>query len=306
MEEDKKDAEPPDVDAVLNSSDLTIKCSLKRLLKKNEEIIKVIQAAVIRMNQIITEVYHLLNLHIRRLLEGKQSIPNMDNSCVRKFIQATSTLHGTHSLPDDEEICKTFRDLYLPLLGNRKLAEYFEPRDNLSDCIDYAAVEMLTSIKNNIQVQRVWLNNIQVHFISRQMNFLRRQSPKVEKKYLWEKLMRENEAGQAENAAHVAYLPDHLKESVWKELKLNPFQFLHPMYEMDKFLEDQNAKTFALIPLRHGFIPKSIRITTRDFTKLVKQAGFEVPKKEKTEHPLLSDEDIFIAYKQIKVKEIQT
>lgn len=152
-EEAKKDAEAPDVDAVPNS-DLTIKCSLKRLLLKNENIINVIQAAVIRINRIITEAYHLLNLHIRRLLEGKQSIPNMDQSWVRKFIHATSTLNGRHSLPDDEEICKTFNELYLPLLENKIPTEHFASRDNLSDCVDYAAVEMVTAIKNNIQVQR--------------------------------------------------------------------------------------------------------------------------------------------------------
>lgn len=139
------------------------------------------------------------------------------------------------------------------------------------------------------------------------MKFLRRQSPKAEKKKLWEKLNSENEAGQAENAAHVAYLPDHLKGSVQKELKSNPFQFMHPMYEMDQFLEGlKDVKTFALLPVRHGFIPRSIRIVTKDFTKLVKQAGLKVPKKEKKEYPLLYDQDIFIVYKQGKVKEVQT
>ncbi len=152
-EEAKKDAEEaPDVDA--QTSDLTVKCSLKRLLLNNENIMKVVQAAVIRVNRIITEAYHLLNLHIRRLLEGKQSIPNMDLSWVRKFIHVTSTLNGRHSLPEDEEIRKTFNELYLPLLENKIPTEHFASRDNLSESVDCAATEMVTAIKNNIQVWR--------------------------------------------------------------------------------------------------------------------------------------------------------
>jgi hypothetical protein len=146
------------------------------------------------------------------------------------------------------------------------------------------------------------LNNqiiIQVHFVSRQMKFLRMQFPDTDKKELWKKLNKENGDGKAANSTHVVYLPDNLKGPVQVELKSNPFQFLESMFEMSQFLESkENVKTFALLPLRHGFIPRSIRITTCDFAGLVRKAGLKVPKKKTS---ILTDDDIFIGYKHNKV-----
>lgn len=141
--------------------------------------------------------------------------------------------------------------------------------------------------------------------MSRQIKFLRKLNPRADKKVLWETLMRENEAGKAANSVHVPYLPDGLKGSVQKELESNPFQFLQPMFDMNLLLESQEGvRTFALLPVRHGFIPRSIRITTNDFAKLVRQVGLEVPQREKKEEIILTDADIFIKYKQKEVNKI--
>jgi hypothetical protein len=144
-----------------------------------------------------------------------------------------------------------------------------------------------------------------VHFVSRQMKYLRTKFPNADKKELWKTLNTHNEAGKAE--AHVAYLPDDLRGSVQVALNANPFQFLQCMFEMSQFLETQDVKTFALLPLRHGFVPRSIRIDTRDFTKLVRQKGLKMPKKKKRVVLTPTDDDIFISYKQHKVqKRVQT
>ena len=138
----------------LPSNYLTVKCSLWRLFREQKGIILALQDAVDRMNRIVTEAYHLLNLHVRRLLEGKMPIPVMNKTWLRGFLCAVSTLKGKHSLPEDVEIKKTYNELYKPLSGGREITEHFAARDNLSACIDYATREMLTAITNNIQVQR--------------------------------------------------------------------------------------------------------------------------------------------------------
>lgn len=81
-------------------------------------------------------------------------MPVMNQSWLRKFLCATSTKKGEHSLPD-KEIKKTYDDLYVQFIPSGKTAiEHFASRDKLSVCIDYAAVEMLTAITNNIKVQK--------------------------------------------------------------------------------------------------------------------------------------------------------
>jgi hypothetical protein len=93
-------------------------------------LIQVIQDAVNRMNRIVTEAYHLLNLHVRRLLEGKRPIPVMNDTWLRKFLYAVSTLDGEHSLPDDVDIKQTYRELYQPLLKDKAISEHFASRDS--------------------------------------------------------------------------------------------------------------------------------------------------------------------------------
>jgi hypothetical protein len=75
------------------------------------------------------------------------------------------------------------------------------------------------------------------------------------------------------------------------------------MFRINRYLEEHNLKTFALLPLRHGFIPRNIRLTSRDFKKLLEHgAGIEAEKQQKREEVVsLTDNDVFIAFKFNKV-----
>jgi len=55
-----------------------IKCSAKKFCL-TEEWLNKIQEEVVKINRITTEAYHLLNIHIRRLIEEKKR-----NSKIRK------------------------------------------------------------------------------------------------------------------------------------------------------------------------------------------------------------------------------
>ena len=57
--------------------ELSLKSSLREFFKNNNELILVVQDAIVRMNRIVTETYHLINLHIRRLIEEKKVISNL-------------------------------------------------------------------------------------------------------------------------------------------------------------------------------------------------------------------------------------
>jgi len=73
---------------------LIVKCSIKRFFKNNDHLIERIQRYVEQMNRIITEAYHLFNLHIRRLLEQDLSIPDLTRTWMSGFFYAVSSLNG--------------------------------------------------------------------------------------------------------------------------------------------------------------------------------------------------------------------
>jgi len=133
-----------------SSNMVVVKCSLQRLFKGNKSLIKKIQGAVEKMNQIVTETYHLLNLHIRRLLEEDLPIPDdIDQTWLRNFVFLVSTLKKKETGSDDVEINQTYKELYKPLLVELKKPD----RTNLSDAINYALQEMLTGIKNKRKIK---------------------------------------------------------------------------------------------------------------------------------------------------------
>ncbi len=65
-----------------------IKCSLQEFCI-DVKWMNVIQDAVERANRIVTEGYHLLNLHVRRLIEEEKDIPKLDEKYIIQFMEAT-------------------------------------------------------------------------------------------------------------------------------------------------------------------------------------------------------------------------
>lgn len=165
--------------------------------------------------------------------------------------------------------------------------EYVKPsRDNLADCIQNACKEMLTCIENNIQI----------HFVKRQIKYLRARHPEKPKKDLWDLLIAQNNSSNW--TPNEVYLPKQIKVSVPHDLKTDPIKFLIPMYHMNYYLESDGFKSFSLLPMRKGFVPRAIRLTTRDFQKMLPLRQ----KNKQKEVPIIPDEDIFNSYRNGKVR----
>jgi hypothetical protein len=235
-------------------------------------------------------------------LENKIQIPKITDTWLRQFISLVSTLNGKATLPEDKELQLTFDKFYLPLLNkviryfyifNKQIfKEYIQPsQDNLSDCIRYVLIEMETAITNNIQI----------HFVARQMKFLQAKYPDKSKKELWKLLNEYNGEKCLSNDDTFLLLPEKCDKSVTEELQNDPIKFLQPMFQINQFLEKNGLKTFALLPLHHGFVPRNIRMTSRDFKKLLKQADIKVEEQTKKDVVHLTDNDIFNAYRLNKV-----
>ena len=237
-----------------SNDSVTSKASLNKLFKFNNEKILLIQNAVSRMNQITVEAYHLLHLHIRRLLEENQIIPDITTTWLSQFFYFVSISTKKDQWKKDANIQSTYNKLYKPLIQDHLIPK----RNNLSDCITYEVIQMLTCIKNNIQI----------HFVKRQFKYLKSKYPDKEKKDIWKEL---NEINQKSNwSPNEDYMPTYINISVPYDLEANPFKFLEPMYRMNLYLESKEEKLFSLLPIRKGFIPKSLRLTTRSLKEILK------------------------------------
>jgi hypothetical protein len=138
----------------------TVKLSFKRFIK-DEKLAEIIQNHVLTVTKIVTEAYHLFNLHLLRCLESNIDIPKINQYYLKRFLQAVSQTNETRGRPPtiDPEIQKTKGLLYDGIFKNRELLI----RDNLDHILNESATEMATNINNNIVI----------HFFKRQYKFIK-------------------------------------------------------------------------------------------------------------------------------------
>ena len=224
-----------------------IKMALKSFVKEpffTEEIQKHVES----VNRIVVEAYHLLNLHVLRLLEQQEvHLPPFDQPFLLKFLKCVSSTSNKGGLCSvkDQKIELTFADLYLPLFGEKKKERRRLPREFESGILQEMATEMTIAINNNIRI----------HFFKRQFRHLRIFNPSLEPKEI-AKLQDAINENMDECETH-----PKLEESIAYDLEAYPERFLPAMYRMNLLRKKKNQKLFSIIPLRRGFVPSSIRIT---------------------------------------------
>ena len=225
------------------SSRYVIKYSINKIFT-SDDLKKKLSHALLIVDEIITETYHLLVLHILRLCKNNQSIPPLNRRYVRKFVDTISykTNKQGRSVKQDEEIIKTKNDLYDKVRGPSKA----QCRDYLKVPLDYALIEMETAITNNIKV----------HFIKRHFRYLKYLHPNIE---YWDLKKLQDSLFTTKNPDVSYCLPESIERGVEYDLEKYPERFLLPMYRMNKTLEENGKRTFSLLPIRRGFIPSRYR-----------------------------------------------
>jgi hypothetical protein len=121
-----------------------------------------------------------------------------------------------------------------------------------------SATEMVTNINNNIVV----------HFFKRQYKFIKLQHPTLKPPEL-RRIQNEINDNMDQCDLH-----PKIDENIALDLKKYPERFLPAMYFMNQKLEESGHKLFSLCPLRRGFIPKFISITTTVLEKLTYNDAF--------------------------------
>ena len=236
----------------------TIKLSFRSFVKKGP-MWNILQTQVENVNRIVVEAYHLLNLHILRILTvGRKEIPPFNQQYVLQFIRRVSVTsnQGRPTETVDSDIEETYRKLYAPLrVGRRK-------RSKLFGILQKTATEMSTVIINN---------NIISHFFKRQYQHLRLRYPKLSKEELY-KLQEKVNSNPRRCETHPS-----LEVSMAYDLQAHPERFLKSMLRMNRLRRERKKKLFSLLSLRRGFVPSNIRITNTGLEELSR--GLEEAKK---------------------------
>src|SRR5690349_7176075 len=135
----------------------TVKMSLKKFCQ-SQKLVETIQEYVQAVDRIVTEAYHLLYLHVLRLLNEKKEVPPLTGNYLTPFLYLVSERGKSRGKKanTNTELEKTKRLLY-DMLSPPKMPS----RDKLNPSLTSAAIEMEVAIKNNITV----------HFFKRQRKF---------------------------------------------------------------------------------------------------------------------------------------
>jgi hypothetical protein len=145
---------------------------------------------------------------------------------------------------------ETRRTLYEPLRGKLTLK-----RDGLGHILNELATDMVTAINNNIKT----------HHFKRQRKHLKLLHPDMKA----DQLKREqDEINQCMD--EVPGFHPKLQKSIFYDLEAFPEKFLASLVHMNKLRETHELKLFSILPLRRGFVPKSIRLSSTALELLVK------------------------------------
>jgi hypothetical protein len=250
-----------------NHMSKTIKCLLRSFLTQEGERILLprIHEAVPVMNCLVTETYHLMNIHFRRKLTDNPDWvpPALDDTYVVMFMRL---LHDCKDFALDADLLETKKLLYDPLRTQASLDTFVRPwPKGLNQIKNYAAQEIATCV----------LNNITVHFRSRVKKFLAFTNPDLNRKQI--AVMLDNSWMSSHHPQHTWLYPppDQLigpadgPASLDYMLKADPRRFVPYMWRLLKFYEKYNSEhpdpvpLFSLLPIRKGFGLHHVRIDTQ-------------------------------------------
>jgi hypothetical protein len=168
MSRKKKVKDPDNTETTQKGIDFTkhkipfksVKTSMKSIIK-DVETQKSINELVIRINDIVIDVYQFIKLYILKKLNDNQQLPVINSDFIKYCITALGTRDNRgkkiKETPLLQEILNFYTDEFKPINNNVKYQ-----LNNLSFTLPYVIISVETSIKNNIKE----------HFVKRLAKFI--------------------------------------------------------------------------------------------------------------------------------------
>ena len=239
---------------------ITIKTTLKSLLRNKTETLPCINNLVCELNDLVIHAYQFIRLYVLEGYNNGEELPKIDEKFITYCIKTLGLKTNQGRKSKDTELLErlySFCDkVYKPLLKYKCVS-----LKNKSKLISYLATQIHTSLHNNIQER----------FCQHFLRFINKTTTHIEydkstlfqfKKQLFQ-MEETNELFDEWKHTHLHHiLPKEIKKSIHYDVKVKPFDYLKGMLYMNSVLEKEGHKLFQPLPLRNNIIPKHIILDT--------------------------------------------
>ena len=271
---------------------ITIKTSLKSILKDYENNFPKINDLVLECNEIVIRTYQFIRLYILHCYYNNKDIPKFDKDTILYFIRACGIRdkRGKKSTNKtfEEELTNFYDKEFQSCINNK-------PKFNLKNktyLTPYLAQQIQTSFNNNLKE----------HFITRIRRFMNIMKPddeldkkdfnKIKNLILLDEI--DNIPKQYQKWSEKikdSYLPKEYENCYGYDVKVKPEKYLFYTIKMNEEIEKlnnkikknkkltdeekqyQTKKLFQPIPLRNTIVPNYIVIDTNVILSLFKEKG---------------------------------
>jgi hypothetical protein len=247
----------------------TVKLSLEGLARKDpwgEAAVARLREAVIQMDELLRETWHLMHLDMRARFEAaleKGLEPDEPPWTVQRLRNYLCAVSGGGPAPNPEaaELVQVRQRLYDPLRGGLPLPSRKRlPGNAIAEALTLMRTAIATNIKEHFlkhQLRHIYLS----HFYSGDHDGPppagQEQEWRARTRYAWEQArQRQREVNERGDSGDHS-LPARIETSVAYDLAAHPERFLFPLWRMSRLSEERGRKKFAVLPLSQGFVPAS-------------------------------------------------
>jgi hypothetical protein len=276
---------------------ITVKTSLKSVLKDYDKNFIVINDLVCKCNDIVIRTYQFIRLYILYCFYNNKDLPLLDKDSILYFIRACGKRDNRGKKSKNEDLQKNLEDFYenefKELMQGK---EKFELK-NMTYITPYLAIQIETALNNN------WKE----HFITRIRRFMNIVNPfpitnKKDKEALkeWNKVKNSILSNKLDEIPEKfkkwsndfinTYLPKEFEKCYGYDIKINPSKYIYYTLKMNQKIEELNNKIddlqiddkekqklknklFQPVSLRNTLVPNYIRLDTCSILSIFKEEG---------------------------------
>ena len=257
-----------------------IKSQLNKIIRNeeynNKNLLKVINDAVKRTNNIVTKTYMLLRLVMLDKYHNDLELPNINVDYINIAFKVFIDNKGKKSLAKENKILLDSLKSYY----SNDIFGDLEDGTGLNPILIYSAKTMNTAIINNIKlnfvsylnryVNSVFTNIYKIEIENKEFKKQLYKELKVVKEDLINNTLKSNSKYHLWISSVCKYLVPILtpNESIYPYLQTEPLKFLKHMIFMSDSLEKLGKNQYQFFPLQTSAVPKHIRIDNRGLITL--------------------------------------
>jgi hypothetical protein len=136
----------------------TNKDNIKNIIWNCDDTLKIINNLVFRTNKIVIHTYQFLKLYLLHLHKNKKEFPKIDKEYICDIFKVITKRkcgsggYTEKTMPEQlKKLTKFYKDHYSKLINKNEELYY----DGLSYILAYEAIDMITNINNNIEMNLI-------------------------------------------------------------------------------------------------------------------------------------------------------